>query len=131
MENRPGEEGDVVVINYRLGEIESRFADLIWMNEPISSGELVKLAEAALCWKKSTTYTVLRKLCEKGIFQNKNGVVTSLISKQQFSAIQSEKFVDDTFSGSLPQFLTAFATRRKLSREDIEEILNIIEQNKD
>lgn len=119
------------MIAYRLGEIETQFANLIWDNEPLSSGELVKLCERVLNWKKSTTYTVLRKLCEKGIFQNKNGFITSLVSKQQFTALQSEKFVDETFSGSLPQFLTAFATRRKLSQKDIEEILAIIERYKD
>ena len=77
----------------RLGVVETRFADLIWDHEPISSGELVKLCEKELGWKKSTTYTVLRRLCERGIFQNINGLVTSLISKAELHAIQSESLV--------------------------------------
>ena len=103
----------------RMGAIESRFADMIWENEPVPSPELVKLAERELNWKKSTTYTVLKRLCERGIFQNQGGVVTSLISRQDFYAVQSEKFVEETFSGSLPAFLVAFTTRKKLSEEEI------------
>lgn len=115
---------------YRLGEIETQFADLIWENEPLSSGELVKLAAEKLSWKKSTTYTILRRLCEKGIFQNQDGVVTSLISKEELQSAQSEKFVEDTFAGSLPQFLTAFARRKKLSEQEIEEIQRFIDENR-
>lgn len=115
---------------YRLGEIETQFADLIWENEPLSSGELVKLAAEKLSWKKSTTYTILRRLCEKRIFQNQDGVVTSLISKEELQSAQSEKFVEDTFAGSLPQFLTAFARRKKLSEQEIEEIQRFIDENR-
>lgn len=115
---------------YRLGEIETRFADLIWSNEPVSSGELVKLAEAELNWKKSTTYTILRRLCERGIFQNDGGTVTALVTKQEFDAVQSEKFLEETFAGSLPKFLTAFATRKKLSEKEIEEIQRFIDENR-
>ena len=115
---------------YKLGEIETRFADLIWMNEPLASGELVKLAERELGWKKSTTYTILRRLCDRGLFRNLDGMVTSLISKQEFFAVQSERFVEETFSGSLPQFLTAFATRKKLSEKEIEEIQRFIDANR-
>lgn len=114
---------------YRLGEAESRFAELIWGNEPLSSGELVKLCEKELNWKKSTTHTVLRRICEKGLFQNKNGQVTSRISKEEFFAGQSEKFVEETFHGSLPKFLAAFASRKKISEKEIEEIKKIIEEN--
>ena len=110
----------------KLGAIEARFADLIWENEPISSGELAKRCESELHWKKSTTYTVLRRLCERGIFQNVNGSVTSLISKAEFHAMQSEKFVEETFDGSLPKFLTAFSMRKKLSPEEIEELQEFI-----
>ncbi len=114
----------------RLGAIETRFADLIWENEPISSGELVKICEKELNWKKSTTYTILRRLCERGIFQNNNGTVTSLISKSDFYAMQSERFVEETFEGSLPKFLTAFATRKKLSEKEIEELQRFIDERK-
>lgn len=114
----------------RMGAIESRFADMIWENEPVPSPELVKLAEQELSWKKSTTYTVLKRLCERGIFQNQGGVVTSLISRQDFYAVQSEKFVEETFSGSLPAFLAAFTTRKKLSEEEIAELKALIDQSR-
>ena len=110
----------------RMGAIESRFADIIWQNEPVTSPELVKLAAKELDWKKSTTYTVLKRLCERGIFQNNDGTVTSLISKKDFYAVQSEKFVEETFSGSLPAFLAAFTTRKKLSDAEINELQELI-----
>ena len=111
----------------RLGAIEAKFADLIWCNEPLSSAELVKLAAQELDWKKSTTYTVLRRLCEKGIFQNEDGTVTSKISKREFYAVQSEQFVDETFDGSLPAFLAAFTTRKALTAAEIAEIQQMID----
>ena len=114
----------------RMGAIESRFADMIWENEPVPSPELVKLAERELNWKKSTTYTVLKRLCERGIFRNQGGIVTSLISRQDFYAVQSEKFVEETFSGSLPAFLAAFTTRKKLSEEEIAELQALIDQSR-
>lgn len=117
-------------MEYKLGTMETRFADLIWDNEPLASGELVKLCEKELEWKKSTTYTILRRLCERGIFLNKDGAVTSLISKQEFFALQSEQFVEDTFDGSLPQFLAAFTTRKKLSEKDIDELQRFIDKHR-
>ena len=86
---------------WRMGLIESRFADIIWNNEPVSSTQLVKLAGEALGWKKSTTYTVLKRLCDRGIFQNQNGTVTALLSREEFQARQSEEFIADSFGGSL------------------------------
>ena len=109
-----------------MGAIETRFAEIIWQREPVSSTELVKLALQELGWKKSTTYTVLRRLCERGIFQNQDGTVTSLISRQDFFAVQSQQFVDETFAGSLPAFLTAFTTRKKLSENEITELENLL-----
>ena len=114
----------------RMGAIESRFADIIWQTEPVTSPELVKLAAKELDWKKSTTYTVLKRLCERGIFQNNDGTVTSVISKQDFYAVQSEKFVEETFSGSLPAFLAAFTTRKKLSDAEINELQELINQSR-
>lgn len=111
----------------KLGIVETQFAELIWAREPIASGELVKLCEKELNWKKSTTYTVLKKLCERGIFQNKDGVVTSLVTRDEFNAVQSEKFVEDTFEGSLPAFLAAFTSRKQLSKEEVEEIRRLID----
>ena len=111
----------------RLGAVESRFADIIWANEPLSSRELVRLCEAELHWKKPTTYTVLRKLCERGIFQNQDSIVTARITREEFHAMQSEKFVDETFEGSLPAFLAAFTTRKALTGEEIAQIRAMID----
>lgn len=99
--------------NKKMGVLESRFADFIWNNEPVTSGQLVKMAEKELSWKSTTSYTVLKRLCERGIFQNKDGAVTSLISREEFYALQSEQFVEETFDGSLPAFLAALAAARR------------------
>jgi len=115
---------------YTLGMIETRFADIIWAHEPVASGELVKLCAEELEWKKSTTYTVLKKLCDRGIFQNKGGVVTSLISKEELSAHQSEQFVEENFGGSLPRFLAAFGSRKKLTEEEVQELQRFIDKNR-
>lgn len=112
----------------QMGQVESRFADIIWENEPISSSELAKKSEELLTWKKTTSYTVLKRLCDKGLFQNQKGVVTSLISREKFYALQSEKFVEETFQGSLPAFLAAFTNGKKLSQKEITEIQQIIEK---
>ncbi len=115
---------------YRLSQSETRFAEMIWQHEPIGSGELVKLCEKEMEWKKSTTYTVLKNLCEKGIFQNQNAVVTSLLKKDEFYAKQSRRFVEDTFGGSLPKFLTAFIGGKKLSDRQAEELKKLIDENR-
>lgn len=111
----------------RLGVVESRFADLIWSNEPLHSRELVKLCERELNWNRSTTYTVLRKLCERGIFKNESGTVSSVLSRQEFYAVQSEQFVEATFDGSLPAFIAAFTQRKALSQEEAAEIRHMID----
>nr|MBQ4457595.1 BlaI/MecI/CopY family transcriptional regulator [Clostridia bacterium] len=108
-----------------IGEVQMQFAERIWEKEPIASGELVKLCADEFGWKKSTTYTVLKKLCEKGLFQNVYGVVTSLISKEEFYTRKSEQFVEETFGGSLPAFLAAFTSRQKLSSKEMAEIQKI------
>ncbi|NLD47131.1 MAG: BlaI/MecI/CopY family transcriptional regulator [Clostridiaceae bacterium] len=118
------------MVEYKLGAMEAKFAELMWINEPISSGELVKLCERELDWKKSTTYTMLRRLCERGIFQNKGGIVSSLISRQEFTALQSERFVEETFDGSLPKFLAAFTMRKKLSPKEIDELQRLIDEKR-
>ena len=114
----------------RLGPIETRFAEIIWQNAPLSSGELVKRCEEELSWKKSTTYTVLKKLCARGLFQNQNGAVQVLLSREEFHALQSERFVEETFSGSLPAFFAAFTTRKKLSEEEIAQLKQLIDQSR-
>lgn len=111
----------------KLGVVEARFADIIWEHAPIPSGEIVKLCAKELGWKKSTTYTMLKRLCERGIFQNDKGMVSALMTKAEFGAAQSEKFVEDTFEGSLPAFIAAFATRKKLSKAEIDEIRQMID----
>ena len=111
-----------------LGVIESRFADIIWENEPLSSAELSVQAELTLGWKKTTSYTVLKRLCDKGIFKNEKGTVTSLISKEEFFSMQSERFVEETFDGSLPAFLAAFTRSKKLSQKEVSELRRLIEE---
>ncbi len=112
----------------QMGAIESRFADIIWNNEPISTTELVKLSEMELKWKKTTTYTVLKRLCEKGIFINNKGEVTSLISRGDYYSAQSEKFVDETFDGSLPAFFAAFTSKKRLTKDEISKIRKMIDE---
>lgn len=114
-----------------LGEVQMQFAKLIWEKEPVGSGELVKMCADEFGWKKSTTYTVLKKLCEKGLFQNVDGVVTSMISEDEFYTRKSEEFVEETFGGSLPAFLAAFTSRQKLSKKELAEIKKIIENAKE
>lgn len=116
--------------NMTLGAIETRFAEIIWQNEPITSGQLVKRCEAELRWKKSTTYTVLRRLCERNLFQNVDGIVTSLISRDDYYAIQSEQFVEETFHGSLPGFLAAFTKRKQLSEQELSALETLIAEHR-
>lgn len=111
----------------RLGFVESKFADLIWSNEPLTSGDLVKLCQKELEWKKSTTYTVLRRLCERGLFRNEDGMVSSLISREDFYHRRSEMLLDDGFSGSVPAFLAAFTRRKALTAQEIDEIRKMID----
>lgn len=115
--------------DYSLGVIEARFADIIWENAPLKTSEMVKLAEAELGWKRTTTYTVLKKLSERGLFENDEGIVKVCMSKEEFYARQSENYVEQSFGGSLPGFLAAFSSRRKLSSKEIEEIKKIIKDN--
>lgn len=112
---------------YRLGEIESKFAEIIWENQPLTSRQLADLALDRLSWKRTTTYTVLKRLCDRGLFQNQGGTVTSLVSREEFYAQQSERFVEDTFGGSLPAFLAAFGSRKKLSDSEIRELQKVID----
>lgn len=113
-----------------LGEVQEQFANIIWNHEPISSGELVKICERELNWKKPTTYTVLRKLCEKGLFRNSDGRVTAIVSRDEYKARRSEQVIDDVFEGSLPAFIAAFASSRKMTRQDFDEISKVIAEFK-
>lgn len=111
----------------QLGVIEARFADMIWEHEPVTSSALVKLAAEVFEWKRTTTHTVLKRLCEKGLFENNKGTVTSVISREQFHAMQSRKFVEDTFDGSLPAFIAAFTKDGTLTAEEAAEIRRMID----
>ena len=111
----------------KLGVVESRFAEIVWAHAPLTTGELVKLCEAGLHWKRTTTYTVLKKLSERGIFHLENGVATALISRADYYAMQSEKFVEETFDGSLPAFIAAFTKRKRLSAREVDEIRRMID----
>lgn len=115
---------------YKLGEIEMQFAEIIWENEPITSGELAKRAEVQLQWKKSTTYTILKRICDRGLFENKKGIVRGLVTRDEFLAKKSEQFVEETFQGSLPGFVAAFTSQKKLSKEEIEELQRIIDNSR-
>ena len=115
---------------YKLGRIEGIFADMIWDNAPVTSRRLTELAEERLHWKRTTTYTVLKRLCDRGLFRNDGSQVTALVSREEFYARQSEQFVEETFSGSLPAFLTAFTRRKKLTEEEIDQLQRLIERNR-
>ena len=115
------------MIDIELGAVQERFADLVWANEPIASGELVRICEKELQWKKPTTYTVLRKLCEKGLLQNTDGIVTARISREEFYAKKSEQIVQGSYQGSLPAFVAAFVSRNSLSAGEADEIRQMID----
>ncbi len=111
----------------KLGVVESRFADLIWREAPLPSRRLAALAQEELGWKKSTTYTVLKRLCQGGLFENDGGTVRACVSREEFYAARSEQFVEETFDGSLPAFLAAFSRRKKLSDREIDELQTLID----
>lgn len=113
--------------DYRLGAVESRFADLIWQHAPLHSRELVKLCEQELGWKKPTTYNVLRKLCEKGLFQNQDAIVSVCVTREEYYSRRGEQLVDEAFDGSLPAFLAAFTKRKALSQKELEQIRRMID----
>lgn len=119
------------MIDYKLTESEENLANLIWENEPIKSPDLVKICESEFSWKKSTTYTMLKRLEEKKIVKNNNSIVESLIKKDDFYGEQSKIFVEDNFEGSLPRFVAAFTRRIKLSQKEIKELQKLIDDYKE
>ena len=118
-------------MEYKMAEGETRLAELVWEHEPVQSMELVRLCEQELEWKKSTTFTVLKKLCNRRILKNENAVVTSLVPREEFVQEKSRKFVEDTFGGSLPGFFAAFMGKEKLSNKQIEELKQMIDNYKE
>ncbi len=117
--------------DYRLADAEAKFADLIWEHAPINSTELVRLSEEVMQWKKSTTYTILKRLCDRGIFKNENAIVSAAVSRDDFFAGQSRRFIEDTFGGSLPSFLTSFIGGKKLPEKQAEELVRLINEHKE
>ena len=115
------------MMELELGAVQERFADIVWANEPLGSGELVKICEKELNWKKPTTYTVLRKLCEKGLLKNENGIVSSLVSREEFYSAKSEQIIEESFEGSLPAFIASFISRKKLTAKEAAEIQKMID----
>lgn len=115
----------------QLGMVEARYADMIWEREPVTSSELVKLTAVEFNWKRTTAHNVLRRLCDKGLFRNDNGTVTSVISREEFYSLQSRKYVEDSFEGSLPAFIAAFTKGKPLTEEEAEEIRRIIDGGKE
>lgn len=112
----------------RLGVVEAHFADIVWEHAPLTTRQLVDLCAVELNWKRPTTYTVLRKLCERGIFKMEKSLVTVLIERNDFQAMRGEKLVEDAFDGSLPAFIAAFTTRKQLTAEEIDEIKKLVDQ---
>ncbi len=113
---------------YKLYDAESKFLDIIWELEPINSTELTKVCFEKLGWKKSTTYTMIRKMASKGVLKNENAIVTSLINKEQVQKYESEAVLEKTFDNSLPTFIAAFLQDKKLSKKEAEEIKKMIEE---
>lgn len=111
----------------RLAAVEGHFADIVWDHAPLTTKELIALCEQELHWKRTTTYTVLKKLCDRGIFDMHDSQVTVKITRDEFHAMQSEELVDNAFHGSLPAFIAAFATRKELSRQELDEIHKLID----
>ena len=112
---------------YKLGEMEKRLAGLIWANAPLTSKKLTELCADEFDWKRTTTYTMLKRLCDRGIFANENGTIVVLMAKEDFTLAQSQNFINETFDGSLPMFLTLFSKNKSMKKEDIERLQQLID----
>jgi len=113
--------------DFSMGTAESRFADMVWESEPVSSGVLAKKCEECFGWKKSTAFTVLKRLCQKGLFKNEGGVVSSLVSREGYYSAKSESFIEEEFDGSLPAFLAAFTANKRLSVEEVAQLRRLVD----
>lgn len=116
---------------YKLTDAESKLAEIIWQDAPISSAELVRLCQERFEWKKSTTYTMLKRLEEKHLFENQNGTVIAILTKEDYEEEQSKQFVSHTFEGSLPKFLTAFTRHKRLSENELVALQQLIDTHKE
>lgn len=119
------------MVAFKLADMESKFADIIWDNAPINSTELVRLSKDIMKWEKSTTYTILKRLCDRGIFKNEGAVVSVLISREDFYASLSRRYIEDRFSGSLPMFLASYIGGKKLSAKQAAELVRLINEHKE
>jgi len=119
---------------YKLGKMEQKFANLIWKNAPVSTHDLIMLCSESFDWKRTTTYTMLKRLCDRELFVTDNGIVKIILSKEDFSTEKGKEFLDETFDGSMPRFITAFTRRGKLNEKEVQEIQQLIDEyreNKD
>ena len=114
------------IVDTNLGEIEAEFADMVWEAAPVKTSEVIKMCAEKLGWKRTTTYTVLKKFCNKNIFAVENSIVSALVTRDEFYALKSERFVEDIFNGSLPAFISAFTSVKEMSEKEIEEIKRLI-----
>jgi len=121
------EKGDINMGTPKVFESEYRFCLILWENEPIKSSELVNLCREQLGWKPTTTYTVIKRLSERGVLKNENTLVTSLVTKDEVQAAEIDEMVEKTFEGSLPAFIAAFAKHRKLTKEEIDAVQSMID----
>lgn len=117
--------------NLKLYDAEYRFACIVWDHEPVQSGELARITEQILGWKRTTTYTVLKKLCTRKILQNEGSIVTSLVKQREVQQYESREVMQKNFGGSLPQFITAFLGNNSLSEKEAEEIKGLIDRYKE
>lgn len=115
---------------YVLGTMETRFAEMIWEAAPITTGELIKRCDAAFGWKRTTTYTMLKRLWVRGLFQLQDGLVTVLVTRSEFQAARSERFVEETFGGSLPALIATFTRNRRLSKQEVDAIQRLIDESR-
>ena len=113
---------------YKLGEMEKKFADIIWNNSPVSPRKLTEICDKEFGWKRTTTYTMLKRLCERGIFENQGGTVITKITKDDFMLEQSQEFINQAFEGSLPMFLTLFSKSKRLSADEVNEIQQLLDR---
>lgn len=112
----------------KIHESEYRFCLILWKHEPVTAAELVRLCQEQLGWKRTTTYTVIKRLGERGVLKNENGTVTSLVSKKEAQAFEIDELVEKKFEGSLPAFLAAFTRRRKMSEKELNEVQQMIDR---
>lgn len=125
------EKGGLKMNELKLGVVDSRFADIVWKNAPLSTAELVKKCGEELSWKRTTTYSVLKKFCDNNIFKLENSVVSVLVTKEELHSRQSEKFVEEVFDGSLPAFIAAFTSKKRLTKEEVASIQRMIDSAKE